>query len=96
MSASQFSRLDCNGLHGSAPGARCKAGVRDFSLYPLRRIVASEQLAAGIDIAAVSANLGHAHPQITLKAHAHPLPELSAAPWRQLVQYNKSRIISVY
>ena len=43
-------------------------------LYALRRIVASEQLAAVSDIAAVSANLGHANPQITLKAYAHPLP----------------------
>ena len=62
------------GYTATLQAARRKAGVKAFSLYALRHIVASEQLAAGADIAAVSANLGHASPQITLKAYAHPLP----------------------
>ena len=44
-------------------------------------------------IVAVSANLGHAIPLITLKAYAHPLPGLSAVPRLKLV---KNLMIAVY
>ena len=55
--------------------ARRKSGVGKFSLYALRHIVASEQLAAGADVAAVAANLGHSSPQITLSYYAHTSPK---------------------
>ena len=55
--------------------ARRKAGVKEFSLYALRHIVASHQLAEGADIAAVAANLGHSNPQTTLRTYAHALPK---------------------
>lgn len=51
-----------------------KAGVKPFPFYTLRHIAASEMLAAGADIAAVAANLGHSSPRTTLLAYAHALP----------------------
>ncbi len=75
--------LVCPDAHGKSAtqyryalaAARRKAGVKEFPLYALRHIVASEQLAAGADVAAVAANLGHSSPQITLSYYAHTSPK---------------------
>ena len=72
--------------------ARRKAGVKEFSLYALRHIVATEQLAAGADVAAVAANLGHANPQITLKAYAIRCRRRSGAPRSPLVQFGAEKM----
>lgn len=52
-----------------------KAGLKPFPMYALRHIAATQMLAAGADIAAVAANLGHASPQTTLDTYAHALPQ---------------------
>ena len=51
-----------------------KAGLQPFPMYALRHIAATQMLAAGADVAAVAANLGHANPQTTLETYAHALP----------------------
>ena len=56
-----------------------KAGLKPFPMYALRHIAASTMLERGADIAAVAANLGHANPQLTLKAYAHALPQAQKA-----------------
>lgn len=52
-----------------------RAGLEPFPMYALRHIAATQMLAAGADVAAVAANLGHASPQTTLKTYAHALPQ---------------------
>lgn len=56
-----------------------RAGLTPFPLYALRHIAASMMLAAGADVAAVAANLGHASPQTTLETYAHALPAAQKA-----------------
>ena len=56
-----------------------KAGLKPFPLYALRHIAATQMLAAGADIAAVAANLGHSSPQTTLESYAHALPAAQKA-----------------
>lgn len=52
----------------------CKrAGVR-IPPYAMRHIAATQMLAAGADVAAVAANLGHSNPAVTLRVYAHALP----------------------
>ena len=65
-----------------------KAGVKGFSFYALRHIVATTSLENGADVAAVAANLGHASPKTTLDSYAHAMPsaqkaasEALDAPW---------------
>ena len=50
-----------------------KAGVK-LPPYAMRHITATLMLAAGADVAAVAANLGHSSPAITLNVYAHALP----------------------
>ena len=52
-----------------------KAGRGWLSFYSLRHIAATMMIAAGADVAAVAANLGHASPATTLNAYAHALPQ---------------------
>jgi integrase len=59
--------------------ARRKAGIKQFSFYALRHIAATQMIAAGADVAAVAANLGHSSPAITLKHYAHALPQAQKA-----------------
>ena len=59
--------------------ARRKAGVGHFSFYALRHIAATQMIAAGADVAAVAANLGHSSPAITLSHYAHALPQAQKA-----------------
>lgn len=59
--------------------ARRKAGVGRFSFYALRHIAATQMIAAGADVAAVAANLGHSSPAITLQHYAHALPSAQRA-----------------
>ncbi len=66
-----FSR---GGYRDALMKARRKAGVKQFSLYAVRHIVASTMLAAGADAAAVAANLGHRSPAVTLRFYAHSSP----------------------
>lgn len=56
-----------------------KSGCGPFSLYALRHIAATQMIAAGADVAAVAANLGHSSPAITLKHYAHALPSAQKA-----------------
>lgn len=72
------------GYHHSWRKAAQKAGVEPFPMYGLRHIAASAMIAAGADIAAVAANLGHSSPQITLQAYAHALPSAQKAASRAL------------
>lgn len=61
-----------------------RAGVPYFSPYCLRHIAATEMLAAGADIAAVAAALGHSTPTTTLRAYAHAMPEAQKAAMAKL------------
>lgn len=54
--------------------AYCRQAGVHIPLYAMRHIAATQMLAAGADIAAVAANLGHSNPSITLKVYAHALP----------------------
>lgn len=56
-----------------------KSGCGPFSLYALRHIAATQMIAAGADVAAVAANLGHSSPAITLQHYAHALPSAQKA-----------------
>ena len=56
-----------------------KSGCGAFSLYALRHIAATQMIAAGADVAAVAANLGHSSPAITLQHYAHALPSAQKA-----------------
>jgi integrase len=47
------------------------AGVR---LHDLRHLVATELLAAGVDLAVVAGRLGHSSPRTTLGVYGHALP----------------------
>jgi integrase len=53
---------------------RGKVGVRRVRFHDLRHANVSEQLAAGIDPATVSARAGHASTRMTLDRYAHALP----------------------
>ena len=55
-----------------------KAGVK-FPPYAMRHIAATQMLAAGADVAAVAANLGHSTPSTTLNYYAHALPSAQRA-----------------
>lgn len=56
-----------------------KSGCGPFSLYALRHIAATQMIAAGADVAAVAANLGHSSPAITLSHYAQALPQAQKA-----------------
>ena len=56
-----------------------KAGRGWLPFYSLRHIAATMMIAAGADVAAVAANLGHASPATTLNAYAHALPSAQKA-----------------
>lgn len=51
-----------------------KAGVR-MPMYGIRHVSASEMVAAGADVAAVAANLGHASSVTTLTYYVHGMPQ---------------------
>ncbi|HTS51826.1 MAG TPA: site-specific integrase, partial [Burkholderiales bacterium] len=48
-----------------------RAGVRRVRVHDLRHTAASLMIATGADLAAVSRQLGHANPQITLSTYTH-------------------------
>ncbi len=58
--------------------AKEKSGVA-MPMYALRHIAASQMLAAGADLVAVAAQLGHANPATTGRYYAHVLPESQKA-----------------
>lgn len=58
---------------------RDKAGLGSIRFHDLRHANVSEQLAAGIDPATVSARAGHASTRMTLDRYAHALPAGGAA-----------------
>lgn len=67
-----------------------KAGV-SMPFYAVRHIAASEMLAAGADLAAVAAQLGHSDIATTMRHYAHALPAAqrragNALPMVQMVQ----------
>ena len=47
---------------------------RGIRMYDIRHVAASEMLAAGADLPAVSAQLGHASTQTTASTYAHVVP----------------------
>ena len=51
--------------------AREKVGFDDLTIHDLRHVAASAWIAQDLDVAYVSALLGHANPSITLGAYAH-------------------------
>lgn len=54
--------------------AKSRAGVtRQLRMYDLRHMAASEMLAAGADLKAVSEILGHASPDMTLRTYQHTI-----------------------
>lgn len=59
--------------------ACCRRAGVEIPLYAMRHIVASMMLAAGADVAAVAANLGHSSPHITLQTYAHAMPNAQRA-----------------
>ena len=66
-------------LHRCVPEAALRRLCDRLSLpritpHGLRHLHASLLIAEGVPITAVSARLGHANPQITLKIYAHALP----------------------
>jgi integrase len=65
-----------------------KAGIAGASLHSLRHTHATALLSRGMPVPAVSVRLGHADPNITLKAYGHamPLDDLRVAEeWDRLV-----------
>lgn len=60
-----------------------KAGV-SLPMYAARHIAASQMLAAGADLAAVAAQLGHANATTTGRYYAHALPEAQRDAGRKL------------
>ena len=60
------------GLHAAADGAGLNGGDRSrVRMHDLRHTFASLLIAQGVDVVAVSRQLGHASPDITLKVYAH-------------------------
>jgi integrase len=59
------------GLHS----ALRRAGLRQVRFHDLRHSFASNLLAAGVDVVAVSKALGHANVHITLVTYAHAIPQ---------------------
>lgn len=55
-------------------GRMRRAEIKKASLHSLRHTHATHLLARGISLAAVSARLGHADPNVTAKIYAHALP----------------------
>ena len=82
LDGSDRTKLVCRGRRGQPVAeygiawreACRKAGLKPFPFYSLRHLAATEMLAAGADIAAVAANLGHSSPRTTLQVYAHSLP----------------------
>ena len=58
---------------------RDKVDMRSIRFHDLRHANVSEQLAAGIDPATVSARAGHASTRMTLDRYAHALPASGTA-----------------
>ncbi len=56
----------------------CRIAGVDIPPYAMRHLAATLMLAAGADIAAVAANLGHSNPSITLATYAHSMPHAQA------------------
>ena len=52
-----------------------KAGIKNASLHTTRHSHVSILLSNGVPLVAVSARVGHANSNITLKTYAHMLPE---------------------
>ncbi len=59
--------------------ARIRAGVASLAPYAMRHIMASEALAAGADLAAVAAQLGHRNITTTGRYYVHALPSAQRA-----------------
>ena len=51
-----------------------KAGIPHFRMYDVRHVSASEMLARGADLAAVSAQLGHSSVATTGSVYTHVTP----------------------
>ncbi len=64
--------------------ARLKAGVAQLAPYAMRHIMATQALAAGVDLAAVAAQLGHRDLTTTGRYYAHALPGAQRAAARAL------------
>lgn len=59
---------------GFQPAVR-RAGIRQVRFHDLRHSFASNLLAAGVDLATISAALGHANVRITLEVYSHSVPK---------------------
>lgn len=56
-------------------GQLCRSvGVTGVRLHDLRHYVATQLLAAGVDVRTVAGRLGHANPNVTLSTYAHFVP----------------------
>ena len=65
-----------------------KAGIQNASLHTLRHTHASCLLSSGVPITAVSARLGHADSNITLKIYSHAMPDddaRAALAWETII-----------
>ena len=65
-----------------------KAGIKHGSLHTLRHTHASHLLSNGVSLAAVSARLGHANPNVTARIYLHALPaddQRAADAWDAVV-----------
>jgi integrase len=65
-----------------------KAGIKDASLHTLRHTLASHLLSKGVPLTVVSAQLGHADANITLRIYGHMLPNddtRAADTWEKIV-----------
>ena len=51
-----------------------KAGLTEVSLHDLRHSHASILLSKGVPVPAVSEQLGHANPNVTMAIYAHAIP----------------------
>lgn len=63
------------------------AGVPVIRVHDLRHCHATFTLAAGVDVATVSARLGHSNPTITLRVYAHVLQKAASLVPEQLDGY---------
>lgn len=58
---------------------RAEYDLDEVKLHHLRHFMASQMLAAGVDVRTVANRLGHANPTTTLRVYAHLIPEADRA-----------------
>lgn len=75
---------------------RAEHSLDKVKLHHLRHFMASQMLAAGVDVRTVANRLGHANPTTTLRVYAHLIPEADRAAADDLgalLEFGLSRLV---